>query len=199
MASPPPTSSKATASEVEEYLNSRLKSTSATTSFRAIPIIDLQPSFSASLAARKEVAKKIHDACATIGFFYITGHGLEKICEKTLKLADDFFTKVPQTSKESMHVKNSKYLYGYEPPAYTTINTLDDNGKETKEAFNWGYEAGLDPVEGDGKYVELDGSVPTGKSNQWPLESDLPGFYEGVSGYYSQVRWPANLGKTSLI
>jgi hypothetical protein len=52
--------------------------------------------------------------------------------------------------------------------------------------LQWGYESGLDPTGGDGKYVELDGSKAGGK-NLWPDEQLLPGFYEGISEYYGKV------------
>lgn len=80
-------------------------------------------------------------------------------------------------------MKNSKQFRGYEPAAYSSAH---NSSKETKEAFNWGYEAGLDPTGGDGKYVEIDGSSD-GSKNQWPSEEDLPGFYKGIAQYYAQV------------
>lgn len=146
--------SRAAALQVQEYLSSRLNTKSATTSFRSIPVIDIAPSFSGSEIDRKDVAQKIHDACTTVGFFYITGHGLEDVCVETLKLAERFFTELPQSSKDAIHMQNSKYFRGYEPASYSSVNGIDTHGKETKEAFNWGYEAGLDPTGGDGKYVE---------------------------------------------
>jgi hypothetical protein len=47
----------------------------------------------------------------------------------------------------------------------------------------------LDPTGGDGKYVELDGTSE-GAVNQWPPESELPGFYKGIAQYYGEVRSP---------
>jgi len=82
-------------------------------------------------------------------------------------------------------MKSSKYFRGYEPAAYTFVNGFE--GKETKEAFNWGYESGLDPTGGDGKYVELDGSTPDAQANLWPQESELPGFYKGIAEYYGKT------------
>jgi hypothetical protein len=81
-------------------------------------------------------------------------------------------------------MKNSDHFRGYEPAAFSSVN--DFTNKETKEAFNWGYESGLDPTGGDGKYVELDGSSE-GAVNQWPKESELPGFYTGIAKYYGEV------------
>lgn len=178
---------RAAALEAQQYVSSRLTATSATTSFRSIPIIDLKPSFSSSLAARQAVAAQIHEACTTIGFFYITGHEMEATCQEMLKLAERFFSELPQASKDAIHMKHSKYFRGYEPAAYTTVNNFQS--KETKEAFNWGYEAGIDPTGGDGKYVELDGSKPDADANLWPQESELPGFYKGITEYYGKASW----------
>jgi isopenicillin N synthase-like dioxygenase len=145
----------------------------------------LTPSFSSSLVDRQKVANEIHDACTTVGFFYIKGHGIPKsVCNDVLKLAERFFHELPEASKEAIHMKNSKQFRGYEPASYSSVNEF--TSKETKEAFNWGYEAGLDPTGGDGKYVEIDGSSD-GTKNQWPSEDDLPGFYKGIAEYYAHV------------
>ncbi|RYP68516.1 hypothetical protein DL770_008428 [Monosporascus sp. CRB-9-2] len=56
---------------------------------------------------------------------------------------------------------------------------------ETKEAFNWAYQAELDPSGGDGKYSELDGSSTS--RNVWPEEQDLPGFFAGFKPYYGEM------------
>jgi isopenicillin N synthase-like dioxygenase len=180
-----PDSSLAAALKAQEYLQARLTATSETTSFRSIPIIDLSPSFSSSLEARQLVARQINEACTTVGFFYITGHGIPKnVCDGTLKLAERFFHELPQASKEAIHMKQSEHFRGYEPAAFSSVNNF--TSKETKEAFNWGYEAGLDPTGGDGKYVELDGSKEAAV-NLWPQESELPGFYKGIAEYYGHV------------
>jgi isopenicillin N synthase-like dioxygenase len=178
-------SSLVAALKAQEYLKARLTSTSETTSFRSIPIIDLSASFSSSLEARLSVAHQIYEACTTVGFFYITGHGIPSgVCEAVLKLAERFFHELSQSAKDAIHMKNSKHFRGYEPAAFSLVNSF--TSKETKEAFNWGYEAGLDPTGGDGKYVELDGSRE-GSKNLWPQESELPGFYKGIAEYYGHV------------
>jgi hypothetical protein len=190
VANPPTTSnghesSLAAALKAQEYLQSRLTSTSETTSFRSIPIIDLTRSFSSTLSDRQAVAQEINEACTKVGFFYITAHGIPKdVCERVLNLAHRFFHELPQESKEAIHMKHSKYFRGYEPAAFSSVNSF--TSKETKEAWNWGYESGLDPTGGDGKYVELDGSSE-GAVNLWPSESELPGFYRGIAEYYGQV------------
>ncbi|KAF1991217.1 Clavaminate synthase-like protein [Aulographum hederae CBS 113979] len=148
-----------------------------------IPIIDLSPSFSQSLSSRKAVAAQIHSACTTTGFFYITHHSIpQSTLFNTLSLASRFFDILSPAQKDAIHMKNSSLHRGYEPASYTTIA----GDAETKEGFNWGYEASLDPSGGDGRYIELDGSTRT-DANLWPSEEDLPGFKDGIKEYYGAV------------
>jgi isopenicillin N synthase-like dioxygenase len=176
--------------KAKEYLQQRLEAKTATTTFRTIPIIDLTRSFSSSLEDRQTVANEIHEACTKVGFFYITNHGISKeVCDAALQLAARFFHDLPQESKDAIHMKNSDQFRGYEPASFSSINGDPMAEKETKEAFNWGYEAGLDPTGGDGAYVELDGSTK-GSPNQWPSKSELPGFYKGIAQYYGEVYKP---------
>ncbi|EHK96829.1 putative 1-aminocyclopropane-1-carboxylate oxidase [Glarea lozoyensis 74030] len=176
----------AEAIKAQEYLQQRIKAKTATNSFRTIPIIDLTRSFSDSLEDRQSVANEIHEACTKVGFFYITNHGISKdACDAALKLASRFFHELPQESKDAIHMKKSDQFRGYEPASFSSV-VGDPTEKETKEAFNWGYEAGLDPTGGDGAYVELDGSSK-GSPNQWPSEDEIPGFYKGIAEYYGEA------------
>jgi hypothetical protein len=165
------------------YLQSRLsaKDHIADEDFE-IPIIDLSPSFSASLVDRQSVAAQIRQACTTSGFFYVSNHRIpEAACDGILHQADRFMHKLPLNKKQALHLKNNKLGLGWEPSEYTSIA----GDKEEKEVFNFAYESGLDPTGGDGKYKNLDGS--TEKSNMWPSEQDLPNFYENVKEYYGAV------------
>ncbi|KAK5117528.1 hypothetical protein LTR62_004950 [Meristemomyces frigidus] len=178
----------------QSYLDQRLANgltgrTSTAQPF-TIPLIDISPSFSPSLSARKAVALQIRAACTNSGFFHITGHGIpEEVRQEILTMAKRFFKTLPLEKKQALHARHSPYFRGWEDSEYTYVNPgdigADDAPAETKEGFNWGYEAGLDPTGGDGQYVELDGKVVNG--NQWPSEDDVPGFYETIKRYYGPV------------
>lgn len=168
------------------YLESRLaaKGTVTDDDFE-VPVIDISPSFSPSLSDRQAVANQIRRACTTSGFFYITNHGIaSSTLSNILEQARRFFRELSREQKEEMHIKKSNYGYGWEPSEYTSLA----GDMETKEGFNFGYEEGLDPTGGDGKYRNLDGS--DGKANVWPKEEHLPGFYKGVGEYYGAVSLP---------
>jgi len=177
----------------QTYLNARIESGIGQRASKkpfSVPEIDIGPSFSSSLDDRKAVAAQIHDACTNSGFFHITKHGIPNATrQKILALSERFFKTLTREKKEALHVRHNKYFRGYESPDSTYVNPSDwdteDAAPETKEAFNWGYEVGLDPTGGDGKYRELDGANVNG--NVWPSEEDLPGFYDTVKEYYGQV------------
>ncbi|KJX95837.1 2OG-Fe(II) oxygenase superfamily protein [Zymoseptoria brevis] len=174
------------------YLNSRLASGASSKINRpfTVPEINIAPSFSDHVDDRKAVAALIGAACTNSGFFHITGHGVSDSARQgILKCARRFAKDLPREKKESLHVRHSHYFRGWEPADYTYVNPGDWGSElaapETKDGFNWGYEAGLDPTGGDGKYRELDGADVNG--NVWPSEDDLPGFYEDVKAYYGEV------------
>ncbi|KIW71087.1 hypothetical protein PV04_03295 [Phialophora macrospora] len=209
---PGPSSKTATLSVLEEvaasqdHLRSRLAGALAkppphipSDSLPSVPLIDIGASFSADPAARNTIARQIREACVTTGFFQLSNHGVSaEAMAGVLKQAERFFHELSPATKEELHVKHSPLFRGYEPHDFSYVNPDDRIGKdgsgyehqqETKEGFNWGYEEGLDPTGGDGKYVELDGQSPaaTGLGNLWPTEDSLPGFYDAIKLYYGQV------------
>ena len=44
----------------------------------SVPVIDISPFFHGSTENRLAVARQIGDACRDVGFFVITGHGIEQ-------------------------------------------------------------------------------------------------------------------------
>lgn len=176
----------------QTYLDDRLADGLKATSLRpfTVPEINIASSFSPSIEDRRAVAAQIRDACTNSGFFHITGHGVsETTRQEIIALAKRFFKTLPREKKEQLHVKHSNYFRGWEPSDYTYVNPSDwdaeDAAPETKEGFNWGYEAGLDPSGGDGQYRELDGADVN--ANVWPSEEDLPGFYATIKQYYGEM------------
>jgi len=157
----------------------------------SVPLIDIGPSFDGTLESRKAVAAKIREACLTTGFFQISNHGIRpEAMAGVLKQAERYFHELTLEQKEAMHVKRSPLFRGYEPHDFSYVNPDDEGAaQETKECFNWGYEEAFDPTGGDGKYREIDGSVAAGKyaGNVWPIEEQLPGFYNAIKLYYGQV------------
>src|SRR5258708_21087505 len=57
-----------------------------------VPVIDISRAFSVSLAERQALAREIDQACASIGFLVIAGHGVSnQLVEDTKHAANAFF------------------------------------------------------------------------------------------------------------
>jgi isopenicillin N synthase-like dioxygenase len=174
----------------QSYLNNRLttKTDGPARPFN-VPVIDISSTFDGTLQDKQAVASQIRDACTNSGFFQIAGHNVpESVRQGVLNQASRFFKQLPPAQKDELHVKHNDLMRGWEPSDYTYVNPDDwatAAVPETKEGFNWGYEASLDPTGGDGKYRDLDGSTENG--NVWPTESALPGFKQDIAEYYGQV------------
>jgi isopenicillin N synthase-like dioxygenase len=151
-----------------------------------IPVIDLAPSFSASLVDRQAVAAQVRKACTTSGFFYIANHRVSTDAQSgILNQAKRFYDELSVEQKEALHIKTSKLGLGWEPSEYTSIA----GDQERKEGFNFAYEESLDPSGGDGLYRNLDGTHYN--ANLWPREEDLKGFHAAVKLYYGAVSAPS--------
>ena len=60
--------------------------------FTEIPLIDLGPYFAGGHADRQRVAGEVNRACERIGFFLISGHGVDlALCERARVASRAFF------------------------------------------------------------------------------------------------------------
>jgi isopenicillin N synthase-like dioxygenase len=178
----------------EAYLQARLAAKAPVTDEQfEVPVVDISPSFSGSVLERQKVADQIQKACTTSGFFYITNHGVSRETRcGILQQAKRFMHDLSTEQKEELHTKHSRLGLGWEPSEYTSLA----GDLETKEGWNFAYEAAMDRTGGDGKYTNLDGT--TGPGNMWPKEEDLPGFYDAVKEYYGGVSPPPSPLKTLI-
>ncbi len=131
----------------------------------ALPLIDVSPLSSADAAARAALAQRIGQACRTIGFFAITGHGVpQALREATFREAARFFAQ-PLAAKaplaRGLHGPNRGYVgLGTEALDEHTLPDL-------KEAYNLMWTDGV--------------QAPP---NVWPA---LPGWRETVQAYFDAV------------
>ncbi|RDW91569.1 hypothetical protein BP5796_02734 [Coleophoma crateriformis] len=102
-----------------------------------IPTISLQ-------APHGEILRALRDACTRVGFFYISDTGVPpEVIGEAFETARRFFAQ-PDDEKMRVFFKKSRILRGYEPPA--RVRTDESKLPDLNEAFNWGYERGLDPM-----------------------------------------------------
>lgn len=141
-----------------------------------IPVIDLGPSFTDDLAAKKAVAWEIHKTARDTGFFYISNHGVpQDVMDAQLDLAREFFA-LPMEDKLKIDASKSDCTRGYEALG---LQTLDDGSPpDLKEGFVIGNDLGPDhPYVCDG--------VPNCGANQWP---ERPvGFRQRFESYVEEM------------
>ncbi|MEM9520356.1 MAG: 2-oxoglutarate and iron-dependent oxygenase domain-containing protein [Actinomycetota bacterium] len=144
--------------------------------FQRIPTVDLSAMADGSRDAREQVAADMRAACLEVGFFYVTGHGVDAaIVEAAFATIERFFA-LPDDEKAAVSILNSDKLRGY--TGLLEENTDPDNAGDLHEAFDIGLELDEDDPDADGD------TYGWGR-NQWP---DLDGFRADVLAYYDAMR-----------
>ena len=142
---------------------------------RSIPMIDLGPSFGASVALRREVAWEVHKACRETGFFLISNHGVSAaLVASQFEFSKRFFD-MPIAARQRLHMANSPTHAGYEPIGGQTLDS--DTPPDLKESFYVNQD--LPDVH---PYVQV--RLRGYGGNLWP---DLPGFRQQMLAYYAAM------------
>lgn len=147
------------------------------TSFTSVPIVDVGGLRSPDPAERDRVSAEIGRAAAEVGFFYVSGSGVdESTFDRMLEATKEFFA-LPLEEKMRSYIGSSRCHRGYVPIGEEGVETAADAVPDLKEAF----DTALDLPADDPDY--LAGNPMLGP-NTWP---DLPGFAEAVTDYYEAV------------
>ena len=142
-----------------------------------IPVIDVADCLAGRAGALAAVARQVHEALTTIGFFVLTGHDVPApLIERTFAEARRFHL-LPMEKK--LALKLNEHINGYMVMGRYAVRTseINDNDKgDLNEAFFVKRERlPEDPLRRSGRRFV--------GPNQWPQESDLPGFRAHVLEY----------------
>jgi isopenicillin N synthase-like dioxygenase len=153
-----------------------------------LPVIDLSPMRGQDPAAKRALASEIDSAFRSVGFCYITGHGIpDQVIDHAFAVAERFFN-LPTDLKSSVSVNES--FMGYTGPElrnqfhvnYSTDGTLSMQGNYNatrKESYVTMYDP-ADPAD----HAAM-GSAAASR-NVWP--AFLPEFQQGLSAYFAAFR-----------
>lgn len=147
-----------------------------------IPVINISPYVAPnpSLEATSSIARSIHAAARSPGFFQVVGHDVSTALRtRLLERMTAFFTLPPET-KTALHRHRSPAMRGYEGVG---DQRLEPAFADRKEGFTVGAENNDDDY----------GLATTRKkflqgANQWPAEEACPGFHEAVMEYFAALR-----------
>lgn len=145
-----------------------------TTSFTAVPVIDISGLRSADGGERERVAAELGAAARDVGFFYVRGSGVDDACFERMLAATKAFFALPVDEKMRTYIGDSRCHRGYVPVGEEGV---ESGTPDLKEAFDTALELPAD----DPDY--LAGNPMLGP-NTWP---DLDGFAEAVTSYYEAV------------
>ena len=128
-----------------------------------VPVIDISALFGIG-AARLQVARAIGDACEEIGFFCITGHGVDAaLTDEVRRVARSFF-RLPLDEKQQISRRPPRFR-GYVGMGTEGLGRISGYGvADLKEAFSMG------PVDfPDDPYHTSAAGAAHFETNRWPV------------------------------
>lgn len=142
----------------------------STVDFSEIPVIDITGLTSAT--ARPAVVETLVETAREIGFFYISGHGVDPELRRAAFAAAERFFELPQPEKQLCAVdQNQRGWMGVGASVLEGSSTYD-----AKEVFFWGWDiADNDP----------DLALPLVAQNRWPQTA--PWLRAAIEPYYLEV------------
>ncbi len=152
-----------------------MSGTASLAAFSSVPIIDISGLRSPQRAERERVAAELGASAREVGFFYISGSGVDEATfERMLAATKEFFA-LPLDEKMRSYIGLSRCHRGYVPVGEEGVEA--ESRPDLKEAFDTALDLPADDPD------HLAGNPMLGP-NTWP---DLPGFAEAVTAYYRAV------------
>lgn len=142
----------------------------------AAPVIDIGALRRSDVAACAEVAQSLRQACVTTGFFYITGHGIDRLQVEALFAAAKRFFDLPPEIRAQVAMSKSRVKRGYDGIGRQSLDAA--TGLDRKESFFVGVELGPE-------HPLVRAGTPNHGPNQWP--AGLPGWREQILAYCSAM------------
>jgi isopenicillin N synthase-like dioxygenase len=137
-----------------------------------IPVIDLEGLTDDTPGALARIAAEVGTACRSIGFFYVTNHGVPAaLIQQAFAQSRAFFRAEPETKRvvSIEAVGNNRGYVGFKSEALDPTR-----GADLKEAFNIGLELGDD-------HPDILAGKPFRGRNGWPAD---PAFRAAMLAYF---------------
>lgn len=143
-----------------------------------LPTIDFTNWFLGGELEKASIAKKLHEAATSSGFFYLTGHGIPEHVISDAYAASDNFHNQTTRYKSAYDICQSKVHRGWASTDQTSGFVQDGVVvKNYYEAFDLSFEVDATDPRASVGYGLIG-------PNQWP---DLEGFRDRISTYYEAV------------
>ena len=149
--------------------------------FSEIPMLDVSGLYSDDPAKIADVAKTLRGHLENIGFLYVTGHGVPPESIDAVRAAAKLFHAQPDEEKQKLKIdKNFRGYLGFNTSTIVTSSVAKVSKPNQSESLMIMNEVAADDADA------LAGK-PLQGPNQWPDESNLPGFRDTIETYVKQM------------
>jgi isopenicillin N synthase-like dioxygenase len=147
----------------------------------AVPVIDLDGFVAGDSGRRRRIARQIDDACRTVGFLTVTGHGIADHVIAGLEREARAFFALPLAERMAVAMPEPGYPYGYSPAEGEALNRSIGGGAspDLKTTFNVGP---IDPPPRPVAEMDDPDERAVYSPNLWPAA--LPSLRPAVESYY---------------
>ena len=146
--------------------------------FSEIPVVDLAPA-AGSIEQRQNVADSLSHICHEVGFFVVTGHGIdESLVDDVFAMMRTFFA-FPDETKQLIDKRKSPHFRGWEPVGAESTNNRPDIREQIDLWSEWPTRPDVD--RSDPANLRLLGP------NQWLPDEVLPGHRELVNRWFQDL------------
>ncbi|KAF1949784.1 thymine dioxygenase [Byssothecium circinans] len=151
------------------------QSTAAAAATASIPIVDFGKFLHGTAEEKKEVARQIDEAFCTVGFVYLSNHGVaEELVEECFTWSKKFFALPLQDKMKAPHPPGGAHHRGYSAPGSEKVSQHvydEEEIAKISEDYKESFESGnpLDPYQ----------------PNIWPPPTLLPGFQPFLETFFT--------------
>ena len=147
-----------------------------------VPVIDISPYLSGTPEGKRQVADAVGRACREVGFYVITGHGVEQeLLDRIEKMARGFFD-LPIEEKMKVHVGDKPGGVGYAAVGDVALGLT--RGVIGPHDLNESFQiAKVD--RDDSAYFQTEAAQNLMPQNKWP--DNMPGMQELFAEYYMRM------------
>ncbi|HUY20114.1 MAG TPA: 2-oxoglutarate and iron-dependent oxygenase domain-containing protein [Candidatus Binataceae bacterium] len=146
----------------------------------SVPIVDIAPFFAENIDGKHKVAAAVNQACEDIGFFVITGHGVDtRLADRVFAESRGFFD-LPLAEKQMVSRPAPEIGRGYSAPGTesSAYSRLDRTPPDIKESFT----IGLVDVPQNDSYYHCPAAGHHFAPNLWPQQP--AGLSAAYADYY---------------
>jgi isopenicillin N synthase-like dioxygenase len=150
---------------------------------QVVPVIDISPFLNGT--GKQEIARQVADACGTVGFLVISGHGVStETIDNLVSAARNFFALPSDIKKLSVSPPGSKVHRGY--TALASRSLAKSTGAKTPPDLREGFTINrVQPK--DDTYFKNPAAAHFFADNVWPAEDVAPGFRDALTTYYLEM------------